>query len=549
MGMDSPAAHTGISTPTVTSKGLKESSPSHDTWTAKSVLPAVLGALGYYAGVRIGFLLTPGNSPISTFWPPNAVLLAVLLLTPFRSWWICVAAILPAHLVAQLPAGVPLTAALGWFISNVMEAVIGAICIRRFTNTKSLFESVRGLLIFVSLGVVFAPLVTSFLDAAVVVISGVGQHYWNLWTTRMLSNMLGELTLVPTIVLIANEGRSWMRRADRARYAEAGLLLIGLVAVTFLAFGSSANQLSSPALLYIPLPFLLWASLRFGMAGVSVCLLGFSLLSTWYALQGRGPFPSPSSPEDIISLQVFLIMIAGPLMLLAAVIAERQRAGKILQRFAGLLIDAHEQAHRQVARELHDDLGQQLAIVESELAEIARHSEHPVAPRLQDVQEKVATVSRATREISHGLHPSQLEHLGLAVSINKLCRDMNAGGKLTVRFSSHNFPEQIPSAVAVCLYRVVQESLRNVATHSRATTASIELRTQGERIVLRISDNGVGFIYGRQPSGLGLISMRERVRGVGGYTEITSSPGAGTKIEVNVPLLSNSTSQDTNDAA
>jgi signal transduction histidine kinase len=161
----------------------------------------------------------------------------------------------------------------------------------------------------------------------------------------------------------------------------------------------------------------------------------------------------------------------------------------------------------------------------------------------------VATVSRATREISHGLHPSQLEHLGLAVSVNKLCRDMNAGGKLTVRFSSHNFPEQIPSAVAVCLYRVVQESLRNVATHSRATTASIELRAEDGRIRLRISDNGVGFVYGRQPSGLGLISMRERVRAIGGSLEIASSPGAGTQIEVNVPLLGGSTASNAGDAA
>lgn len=547
MGTDSRAAHTGLYSATPTSSS-KENSPGQNPLVAKHLLAAVLGALGYYAGVKIGFLLTPGNSPISTFWPPNAVLLATLLLMPFRSWWICVAAILPAHLLAQLPAGVPLTAALGWFISNVLEAVIGAFCIRRFTNAKSLFESVRGLLIFVSLGVVFAPLVTSFLDAAVAVISGMGHHYWNLWTTRMLSNMLAELTIVPTIVLIAEESHSWLHITKPARYIEAGLLLVGLVTVTFLAFGSSANQLSSPALLYIPLPFLLWASVRFGMAGVSGCLLGFSFLSTWYALQGRGPFPTPSSPDDVISLQVFLIMIAGPLMLLAAVIAERQRAGKILQRFAGLLIDAHEQAHRRVARELHDDLGQQLAIVESELAELARHSATAIGPRLQVVQEKVATVSRATREISHGLHPSQLEHLGLAVSINKLCREVNAGGRLTVRFSSHNFPEQIPSAIAVCLYRVVQESLRNIATHSRATTASIELRAEDERIRLRISDNGIGFVYGRQPSGLGLISMRERVRAIGGSLEIASSPGAGTKIDVNVPLLSGST-VDTGDAA
>ena len=165
------------------------------------------------------------------------------------------------------------------------------------------------------------------------------------------------------------------------------------------------------------------------------------------------------------------------------------------------------------------------------------------------MQEKVATVSRATREISHGLHPSQLEHLGLAVSINKLCREINAGGSITVQFSSHDFPEQIPSAAAVCLYRVVQEALRNIATHSQATSALVELRTKGERILLRISDNGVGFVYGRQLSGLGLISMRERVRGIGGSIDVTSSPGSGTKIEVSVPFTVSSSSRDTGDAA
>jgi integral membrane sensor domain MASE1 len=138
---------------------------------------ASLVAIGYYVGTRVGFALTPSGQPNSTFWPPNAILLAAFLLAPRRLWWTFLLTVLPAHLLAQLQTGVPTSTALGWFISNTSEALIGALCITRFANQKSLFDSVRGVFVFVVFGVILAPFATSFLDAAAVVITHWGRGY------------------------------------------------------------------------------------------------------------------------------------------------------------------------------------------------------------------------------------------------------------------------------------------------------------------------------------------------------------------------------------
>src|SRR5580704_8233907 len=109
----------------------------------QSLRIAALVAVGYYVGTMVGFWLTPSSQPISTFWPPNAILLAALLLVPRRTWWIILLAVLLAHLVAQLRSGVPLPTAMGWFIGNTGEAVVGAMCISHFTDQRRVFESVR----------------------------------------------------------------------------------------------------------------------------------------------------------------------------------------------------------------------------------------------------------------------------------------------------------------------------------------------------------------------------------------------------------------------
>jgi PAS domain S-box-containing protein len=270
--------------------------------------------------------LTPYPEPISTLWPPNAILFAGLLLAPQRTWWLVLLAVLPAHLIVQLQNGVPMPTLIGWFITNTGEALIGAYCLRRFAGGESLFKSFRGVSIFLVFGVIFAPFVTSFLDAAVVVMTGWGFNYWLLWRERLLSNMLANLTLVPAIMLIGSGAMEWLRRASPWIVVEAVLLAVGIVLTAILVFGGqTALHSSNSVLIYAPLPLLLWAAVRFGPGGVSAGLLIIALLSIWNAIHGHGPFAADSPASNVFFLQVFLILIQVPMMYLAALIEERKQ--------------------------------------------------------------------------------------------------------------------------------------------------------------------------------------------------------------------------------
>jgi signal transduction histidine kinase len=505
---------------------------------------ALCVAMAYYGGTKIGFALTPSHDPIATFWPPNAILLAVLLLSPRRMWWILLLAVLPAHLLVQLQTGVPLLTSLGWFAGNTGEALLGAVLISRFEKRGLLFDSIRGVIIFLVFGVLIAPLTTSFLDAAVVVVTGWGNHYWQLWLSRLFSNMLAELTLVPTIVVMASGGIARFQKATLARYAEACLLIIGTLLVSTLVFGGEqAARNSIPALIYTPLPFLLWASVRFGPGGLGASLFVVAMLSVWNAMHGRGPFTSDSLADNVISLQTFLCVITVPLMLLAAIVTERRRSEESLINLSGKLIGAQEQERRRIGRELHDDIGQRLTALAIELHQFRGELMLNAPPRVDKLCAQVSEICTAIREVSHGLYSSQLEYLGLGPAIRYLCQDTRLETSRQIKFLENNLPSHLPSEISLCLYRVAQEGLHNIARHSHAQSAAIELKAHNGSLFLEIADDGVGFTPGqRLGSGLGLDSMRERLRSVGGGLEITSAPRRGTRIEAWVPLKNGSRS-------
>src|SRR5215475_666390 len=247
--------------------------PGGSNKTVGAVVPsAVIGlvvAFAYYVGCQVGFLLKPSGSPVATFWPPNAILLAALLLAPRRIWWVLLAAVLPAHLLAQLGAGVPLTSALSWFVGNAGEALLGAACVRVFKKGDELFDSVRGVIVFLSCGVLVPTLTTSFVDATGVVLTGLGRELWGLWTIRLTSNIAADVTIVPTVVIIGTRGFSWLRRANAAKYYEIAALMISAVVVGFLAFGRENAMSSFWPFIYALLPLMCWALLRFGTGGVS----------------------------------------------------------------------------------------------------------------------------------------------------------------------------------------------------------------------------------------------------------------------------------------
>jgi two-component system sensor kinase FixL len=301
------------------------------------VLASLFVALGYYAGVKVGFALTFHPHPISALWPPNAVLLGALLVTPVRWWWMLIAAVLPAHLNAQLDANVPTAMVLGWFVSNVSEALIGAVFVRHFVAGQLKLDSLRSVIVFILFAAILAPFLSSFLDAAFVTFIGWGRSaYWDLWWTRFCSNILSALTIAPVIVSWT-AGAAELRGTDAPRIPEAGVLLLGLLAVCVMVFTWPSDPVP-PALLYLPLPFLVWAALRFGPAGASTSFAIMALTAIWGASHGKGPFSASSPLQNAVAVQMFLIFLAITLLALAAIVRERRDTEKRLrmseQRFA-----------------------------------------------------------------------------------------------------------------------------------------------------------------------------------------------------------------------
>jgi PAS domain S-box-containing protein len=296
--------------------------------------------LGYYFGAKLGLALTFQPHPIAVLWPPNSILLAALLLTPLRGWWIVLAAAFVAHLAAELMGGVPMGMVLCWFVSNSLQALIGAGLMRASIRGPPHFERLRDLGLFIAYGALLAPFLASFLDTAFVTWTGWGAgSYWELWRLRFFSNVLATLILVPPIVTWFSGGLGWLRTTSWPRLAEEGAFSVGLMGVSWVAFAyNGAAPDWSPVLLYAPLPFLLWAAVRFGLRGTSTAILIVALLSIWDAVHERGPFAGSSSEEGALSIQLFLIVVSLPLLTLAAVMAERRRAESALraseERFA-----------------------------------------------------------------------------------------------------------------------------------------------------------------------------------------------------------------------
>ncbi|NTW58170.1 MAG: PAS domain S-box protein [Nitrospirae bacterium] len=217
---------------------------------------------------------------------------------------------------------------------------------------------------------------------------------------------------------------------------------------------------------------------------------------------------------------------------------------KDLQRLAGRLISAQEEELRRLSRELHDDLTQRLAVLAIEAGKLELDLERRpnvqgnAVRRIVQIKDQLIRVSEDVHNISRQIHPTILDDLGLVRAIESECAMFLRRHSITPSFIKDHVPDAIPDDIALCLYRVVQEGLRNIAIHSRAKSCKIVLHLSGDAICLAVTDDGVGFdpLEIRNTPGLGLSSMRERVQLVEGDFAIRSQPGKGTEITVCVPL-------------
>jgi PAS domain S-box-containing protein len=220
-------------------------------------------------------------------------------------------------------------------------------------------------------------------------------------------------------------------------------------------------------------------------------------------------------------------------------ITERKRAEEALRDLSGKLISAQDEERSRVARELHDDLNQRLALLAIELEQLGQRippKHKHLRSAVHELWSKTQAISSEVHRLSYQLHPSKLDHLGLAAAAKSLFTELSEHHQLKVDFHHRGLSAALPKDVTLCLFRIIQEGLNNVIRHSGVREAKVVIKQTNRSIVLTITDRGCGFDERTTPTGLGLVGMCERLRILGGELLISTQPSGGTQIKASLPL-------------
>jgi PAS domain S-box-containing protein len=298
-------------------------SASGGQWTSRfrALATIVLFAAAFFIVQRLTFAMRIPPFQRTTVWTPGALFFAALLLEPPRRWWLylvglCLGVVAAFHDDGPVPA-VRALLAVPFLCAAVMP---GAWAVRRFT-TNSLFGNLTSLTVFVGVATVLVPVFVIVPLEVSRYLAG-GKDIWLIVVRSLLAGALGTLIATPALTLTLANRCAWLRELSWPRLAELAGLGVGVLTVGHVVFGIDLGEEPSPALLYAPLPLLLWAAVRFELAGVCWALLALVVQSTWGAIRGHGPFAGLPPAQGVLQLQLFLLAISLPLMYLATLIRE-----------------------------------------------------------------------------------------------------------------------------------------------------------------------------------------------------------------------------------
>jgi PAS domain S-box-containing protein len=228
-------------------------------------------------------------------------------------------------------------------------------------------------------------------------------------------------------------------------------------------------------------------------------------------------------------------------------VTDQKMAQEALEKVSGQLIAAQEKERSHLARELHDDICQRLAMLSLRIEKVTRgwgSSQKPVSEQLEEIWQQCSRLTGDVQALSHELHPSILDNLGLVTAVKSFCREVSQQSGVVVDLTERNIPGSLPREVSLSLFRVIQEALHNAIKYSGQKHFEVRLQGKADEIELEVSDRGAGFDVARVKNGkgLGLVSMTERIHLLNGRINIESRANAGTKISACVPLLNESRS-------
>jgi signal transduction histidine kinase len=362
---------------------------------------------------------------------------------------------------------------------------------------------------------------------------------------RFVGNALGNLTLGAAI-LAWSEKTSPVDLSTRARRVEALALLISLPVVCLIAFKTNFLTMGShlPAFLYLPMPLVLWAAVRFGTRGASAAILVVILASISGALDVPTVFMGADAETNVLGLQLFLVALSAPMLLLGAAIEDSRRAEQAALDLAQLVLGAHDHERRFVAHSLHDSIAQDLAAASFVVERIKGSKDRASIAQLENALQKSMADLRA---LSYQLHPPLLDSAGLEPALRTrletYCRCTGIEVDLEVTNS------RLPPDVELTIFRLVEDALANVKDNPGSSRARVSVTAPPDQagVVLIIEDAFKGMAgtrvfrkiqeilsTGVGPS-LGLVRMRQRLQRIGGRLEVRSMAG-GTFVRAMIPV-------------
>jgi signal transduction histidine kinase len=504
------------------------------------LLQLALVFVAYFLAGKLGQAPTNiRSSNLGPVWPAYGVALASFLAFGIRVW-----PAVAASAFAVALSSVPMAAAFGQSFGATVASATGMLLLRRFLDFDPHIRRLRDALGLIVVGAFGTALVSSCIGILSLYESGI-QPYSGIgsaWLIYWLGDSTGVLLVTPLVFTAP----SLLRLPSRWRYVELLALLTLLTGACFAIFG----DLPFLPRLHVPLAmliFVMWAAIDFGIAGAALSVLLAASLATVLTALGSGPFAQHPTVVSAALLDVLFAVLAISGLVLAALIAEaeddRSRQRRVDEAALSMVkrkwIEAQEQERTRIARELHDDIGQRLALLTIKLTSRTLHlpegTERAEAVELQKIASDLA---EDVQKLSHGLHSSRVTNFGVATSMRQFCSEFSGQHGLAVHFEQYNVPSELRPDISLSLYRVLQEALHNGARHSRAQKLDVRLWATGRTMHLEVRDDGTGFDVkkARERPGIGLFTMEERMKLVDGELAIESMPSRGTTVRARVPL-------------
>jgi integral membrane sensor domain MASE1 len=501
----------------------------------------IVFAFAYYLGAEAAFFIgTLSDKIFAPFWPPNVFLFLALLLVPYRRWPLYILAGFPAHVLAEIGVGMGWTQIVVAFATNCMVATLIAFGIRVLLPQKPRLSGFNSAMAYILIAAVGSPAICA-LGGAFVRVAGGGSMadyplYWQQW---FFANALASITLGAAILTWMDK-QDWAEFRSPTRLIEALLLGAGLVLACVVAFRSDAwgGRNFLPALLYMPLPFILWAAVRFGSSGANAAVLVVTVAAIALTLNGPTVFMRAEAEDNVLALQVFLTGLAVPVLLLAASVDGMRRAERSAAALASLVLGAQDDERRHVAKSLHEHIAQKIVAATWLAWRIQPKLPAEDQPTAQELEQALHGSLQDLRSLSYLLHPPLLDEGGVSPALQALVQDYHRHHKFVVQLDISPRVGRLPQRVELTTFRLVEEALANfIGGGCAPARVSVDRQesTNGQSVILTIErlgrDNRPFSSLGTRlqatdswsAHALSLARMRERLRSIGGSADFVLS--------------------------